>query len=50
LKQERANEIKTLYEHKADLMTKNAQKIENLDDLWKYKKFLDRITPKEFLD
>lgn len=31
-------------------MTKNAQKIENLDDLWKYKKFLDKITPKDFQD
>ena len=49
-KQEKVNEIKTLIEHKADLMTKNAQKIENLDDLWKYKKFLDKITPKDFQD
>lgn len=31
-------------------MTKNSQKIDNLDDLWKYKLFLDKLTPKEFLE
>lgn len=31
-------------------MTKNAQRIENLEDLWKYKRFLDKITPKEFFE
>lgn len=49
-KQEKVNEIKTLIEHRADLMTKNAQKIENLDDLLKYKRFLDKITPREFFE
>jgi hypothetical protein len=33
---------------KADLTTKNTQKFENLEDLLKYKTFLERITPNEF--
>ncbi|CAD8062143.1 unnamed protein product [Paramecium sonneborni] len=48
LKQEKNNEIKALQEHRTDLMTKIQQKIDNLEDLLKYKKFLDKITPKEF--
>ncbi|CAD8146174.1 unnamed protein product [Paramecium pentaurelia] len=47
LKQEKTNEIKLLQEHRTELMTKNQQKVDNLEDLIKYKKFLDRITPKE---
>jgi hypothetical protein len=31
-------------------MTKNSLKIENLEDLWKYKRFLDKIAPKEFFE
>ncbi|CAD8046027.1 unnamed protein product [Paramecium sonneborni] len=48
LKQEKTNEIKVLQEHRTELMTKNQQKVDNLEDLIKYKNFLDRITPKEF--
>ena len=32
------------------MTTKNTQKLENLEDLWKYKKFLDKVTPKEYLE
>lgn len=32
---------------KADLTTKNTQKFENLEDLFKYKTFLDDISPNE---
>ena len=34
---------------KADLTTKNTQKLENLEDLLKYKNFLEKITPPDFL-
>jgi hypothetical protein len=34
---------------KADLTTKNTQKLENLEDLLKYKTFLEKITPSDFL-
>lgn len=46
-KQEKLLEIKQLNERKSDIITKNIQKLENLEDLWKYKSFLDKITPKE---
>ncbi|CAD8137774.1 unnamed protein product [Paramecium pentaurelia] len=48
LKQEKTNEIKLLLEHRTELLTKNQQKVDNLEDLIKYKRFLDRIIPKEF--
>lgn len=49
-KQEKQFEIKQLNELRSDLQTKISQKAENLDELWGYKKFLDRITPKEFIE
>ena len=47
-KQEKIGEIKHLNDSKADLLTKNSQKLENLEDLWRYKTFLDKIVPKEY--
>ncbi|KAL4444412.1 hypothetical protein ABPG74_016705 [Tetrahymena malaccensis] len=49
-KQEKQFEIKQLNELRSDLQTKISQKAENLDEFWGYKKFLDRITPKEFIE
>ncbi|KAM3144550.1 hypothetical protein pb186bvf_003419 [Paramecium bursaria] len=49
-KQLKLNEIKQLAEKKTDQITKNIQKIDILEDYWKYKKFLDKITPKDFFD
>ena len=50
MKQDRINKIKELLEFKADLLTKNNQKIELLEDYLGYKTFLDKITPKEELE
>eukprot|EP00825_Cyclidium_porcatum_P040642 TRINITY_DN5188_c0_g1_i3.p1 TRINITY_DN5188_c0_g1~~TRINITY_DN5188_c0_g1_i3.p1 ORF type:complete len:392 (+),score=110.59 TRINITY_DN5188_c0_g1_i3:185-1360(+) len=46
-KQEKQQEIKTLNEARQDYLTKNIQRLENLEDLWKYKTFLDKVTPKD---
>ena len=49
-KQDKISLIKALNEKKTDLLTKNAQKLEQLEDLWRYKQFLDKMTPKEWID
>ena len=36
-KQDKISLIKALNEKKTDLLTKNAQKLEQLEDLWRYK-------------
>lgn len=49
-KQEKIAEIKQLLELKADLTTKISQKLENLEEMWGQKSFLDQITPKEYIE
>lgn len=49
-KNEKINEIKSENEKMSDMATKNATKIEKLRKLWTYKDFLDKITPKEFVE
>lgn len=49
-KNDKINEIKNENEKLSDLATKNGQKIERLRTLWKYKTFLDQITPKEVME
>ena len=49
-KNDKINDIKNENEKLSDLATKNGQKIERLRTLWKYKTFLDQITPKEVME
>ncbi|EGR31434.1 hypothetical protein IMG5_109730 [Ichthyophthirius multifiliis] len=49
-KQEKIAEIKNLLELKADLTTRISQKLENLEEMWGQKSFLDQITPKEYIE
>jgi hypothetical protein len=44
-KTSKQQEIKQLNDKKADLTTKNGQKLEKIKTLWEYKTFLDAIIP-----
>lgn len=49
-KNEKINDIKNENVKLSDLANKNALKIDKLKKLWKYKSFLDQITPPWFLE